>query len=96
MKRFQSSGPALRTLAFAGLAIVTSSQAQTVAPQLDARFRLAMEAAFSRADTDHDGRLSRQEAEHFPGIAARFDALDTNKDNQLSMVEFEAGYTASS
>jgi EF hand len=97
MKRFQLSGRIAQHLALAGLVMVTSAQAQTaVAPQLDARFRLAMEAAFSRADTDHDGRLSRQEAEHFPAIAARFDALDVNRDNQLSMSEFEAGYTASS
>ena len=61
MKRFQLSGRIAQHLALAGLVMVTSAQAQTaVAPQLDARFRLAMEAAFSRADTDHDGRLSRR------------------------------------
>jgi hypothetical protein len=91
---------ALRLVLTLGLAAAgstaTSQPLSPAGPQLDARFRLAMEAAFGRADTNQDGQLSRQEAEHFPAIAARFDALDVDKNNQLSLTEFEAGYTASS
>ncbi len=95
MKQFFPTLRLALSFGLAGLAAVVSAQGQAPA-QLDARFRLAMEAAFERADLNHDGRLSRQEAEHFPAIAARFDALDQDRDSQLSLAEFEAGYTASS
>lgn len=45
------------------------------------------QAAFNRADTDHDGRLTRQEAEHFPAMAPHFRLIDTNRDNFLSFDE---------
>jgi len=56
-----------------------------------AKARLAMEGAFSRADLDSDGRLTRAEAVHLPAIEARFDELDTNHDGFLSLEEFIAG-----
>jgi len=54
----------------------------------------AAEAAFRRADTNKDGRLSREEAAALPAILARFDELDANKDGFLSLEEFLTGYTA--
>lgn len=45
------------------------------------------QAAFNRADTDHDGRLTRQEAEHFPAMAPHFLLIDTNGDSFLSFEE---------
>jgi Ca2+-binding EF-hand superfamily protein len=56
-----------------------------------ARERVAMEAAFSRADVNGDGKLSRAEAAHLPAIEARFDELDTNHDGFLSVEEFIIG-----
>ena len=47
-----------------------------------------LEAAFNRADVNRDGKLSRQEAEHFPALAQRFDQIDTNHDNFISRDEF--------
>ncbi|MDP2256455.1 MAG: EF-hand domain-containing protein [Polaromonas sp.] len=47
-----------------------------------------VEAAFKRADTNRDGRLSRQETEHFPALAQRFEQLDGNGDSFLSSDEF--------
>jgi hypothetical protein len=47
------------------------------------------DAAFDRADTNHDGKLSRAEAERLPAISLRFDELDTNKDQFLSREEFD-------
>ena len=45
-----------------------------------------------RADTDHNGMLSREEvSKALPALAARFDELDTNKDGQLSDEELKAG-----
>jgi EF hand len=48
-----------------------------------------VDAAFNRADTDHDGRLSRKEAEHFPMLSQRFDTIDTNRDSFISREEFD-------
>ena len=50
--------------------------------------RHEIDAAFDRADVNHDGKLSRQEIEHFPALANRFDQMDTNGDHFLSRDEF--------
>ena len=55
-----------------------------------------MEAAFTRADTNADGKLSKDEAARMPAIAAKFDELDTNKDGSLTMDEFATGYMSAS
>lgn len=49
------------------------------------------DAAFQRADANHDGLLNPQEAATLPAIGNRFQALDKNKDQMLSREEFEAG-----
>lgn len=59
--------------------------------ELSAVDREAIEAAFARGDTNGDGRLSRDEAQRFPEIAARFDVLDRDRDGFLSLAEFAAG-----
>lgn len=46
-------------------------------------------AAFNKADINKDGKLSRQEAENVPGLAAKFDQIDANADKFVSKVEFE-------
>ena len=63
------------------------------AAELSAVDREAIEAAFARADRNGDGRLSREEAQRFPEIAARFDELDRDRDNFLSFAEFALGAT---
>ena len=47
-----------------------------------------LDAAFNRADANRDGKLSRQEIEHFPALAAHFDQMDTDGDQFLSRDEF--------
>lgn len=49
-----------------------------------------VDAAFKRADRNGDGRLSREEAEHFPMLAQRFGQADGNRDGFLSRAEFDA------
>ena len=46
-------------------------------------------AAFTKADANKDGKLSRQEAENVPGLAPKFDQIDANGDQFVSKVEFE-------
>ncbi len=53
-------------------------------------------SAFTRADTDSDGKLSKKEAAQFPAVAAKFEELDADRDGFLSLREFGAGYTAGS
>jgi len=47
-----------------------------------------LDAAFRRADTDGDGRLSRRETDHFPVLAERFEQIDRDADQYLSREEF--------
>ena len=51
--------------------------------------RSQLDAAFDRADRNRDGKLSREEAEHFPALVQRFDLIDGNRDSFLSRDEFE-------
>lgn len=78
----------------ASLALAVSAQTPAAAPT--AKDKTAMEAAFTRADGNADGKLSKEEAALMPAIAAKFDQLDANKDAFLSMEEFAAGYMAAS
>lgn len=79
--------------AWGGLATAVMAQAAmapaTVEPS--AIGRVALEAAFTRADANGDGSLSREEAARVPALAARFDELDNNQDGALSLEEFAAG-----
>jgi hypothetical protein len=45
------------------------------------------QAAFKRADTSADGKLSRQELEHFPAMAPHFRLIDGNRDGFVSFEE---------
>ncbi|MFI5447866.1 EF-hand domain-containing protein [Polaromonas sp. UC242_47] len=64
--------------------VVTTS---TAIPQ-NAITNRELDAAFNRADTNHDGRLTRQEAERFPALEQRFEQIDLNHDAFISRDEF--------
>ena len=87
----------LRTGLLAGMtSLAFAVAAQSAAATPSAKDKTAMEAAFTRADGNADGKLSKEEAARMPAIAAKFDQLDANKDAFLSMEEFAAGYMAAS
>lgn len=49
-----------------------------------------MMGGFMRLDTNHDGKISREEAAKDPKLAAKFDQLDVNHDGFLDRSDFEA------
>ena len=89
-QRFPFLPAALVAALLAGASVTACAQPAMPAGESGARERLAVESAFSRADINGDGKLSRDEAGHLPAIALKFDDLDTNKDGFLSMEEFSA------
>lgn len=54
-----------------------------------------VEAAFGRADSNKDGKLDRQEAEHLPAVALRFEQIDANRDTFISLAELTKAATGS-
>ena len=65
----------------------TASAAPAPAPARYTASNLAL--AFNFMDANHDGRISREEAASFSGVAKHFDEADTNHDNALSREEFD-------
>ena len=49
----------------------------------------ALKRAFNFMDDNHDGKISREEASRFLGVAKYFDRADTNHDGFLSRQEFD-------
>jgi|SRR5713226_8052927 hypothetical protein len=49
-------------------------------------------AIFNELNTSHTGKLTRDEAQVHPTVAANFDAADTNKDGVLTKDEFMAAF----
>ena len=47
-----------------------------------------LKRAFNFMDDNHDGKISREEASRFRGVAKNFDRADTNHDGFLSREEF--------
>ena len=67
-----------------------SAPVARMAPQGGLR-NASADQAFSRADANSDGQLSRDEAQRLPAVWERFDAIDANQDRFISRDEFHRG-----
>jgi Ca2+-binding EF-hand superfamily protein len=70
------------TLGAAGSAFAQSTAAPAAAADAE------VTAAFTKADKNADGKLSREEAAALPAVAANFDKVDADKDGTISTAEF--------
>ena len=75
-------------------AALSAGAQSTAIGEFSARDRVVMEAAFSRADTNDDGLLSKEESARLPVFAAKFDELDADHDGTLDLLEFAVGFAA--
>jgi len=75
-----------------------TAYAQTKAPSAEqpaaAQDKAVIEASFTRADANSDGKLTKEEAAKLPAVASKFDEMDKNKDGALSLEEFSASFSA--
>ncbi|MDR0226540.1 MAG: EF-hand domain-containing protein [Burkholderiaceae bacterium] len=53
-----------------------------------------VQAAFDRADTNKDGKLSKKEAEALPAVSSNFAQIDADKNGSLSREEFSKAVQA--
>ena len=67
----------------------TDSPAPAASGQAPRYAASSLERAFGFMDDDGDGKVSRQEAAGFRGVAKNFDRADTNQDGFLSREEFD-------
>jgi hypothetical protein len=72
-------------------AAAPKAAASSATPGAIANKNEAIVQAFTKADTNHDGRITPQEAASLPAVAAKFQQLDTNHDGKLSYAEFSQG-----
>jgi Ca2+-binding EF-hand superfamily protein len=88
--------PALCLLLVSGAAAATeSSVAQGADPQQRQQRAEQWKARWDQADANHDGMLSRDEAQQaMPKLARRFDQLDANGNGQLTSEELRAAFQA--
>jgi len=59
-------------------------------PERVARMKAQFDKRFADADTDHDGKLSRQEAQKMPRVARHFDEIDTGKTGFVTKEQVQA------
>lgn len=78
--------PAVQAPSAPSASVVSTAEAAT-----DPRYTAKdITRAFGFMDTNKDGKISREEASGFRGVARHFDEADTNKDSALSHQEFKS------
>lgn len=91
--RFQSVGIAFALLLAAGMVHAQQPPAQAPMNPKEAKARFAEK--FAAADADHDGKLTRAEAEAgMPEVAKNFDKIDTKKKGYVTQKQIGAYFAA--
>ena len=70
-----------------GVLLLAMSMSAAAGDVMAATARLRQLDAWTLADSDGDGGLSREEARHMPRLARHFDAIDGNGDGVISGAE---------
>lgn len=81
--------PVLAGVMLPGHAQVRSPALEQPATAVD---KSVVESAFTKADLNGDGKVSKEEAVRLPAIGAKFDQLDANRDGSLGLDEFAGGF----
>jgi EF hand len=89
------SSSATSAVALTILLTTASVWAQSTAPAMEGTPSTApmsakeLMSAFTKADANKDGKLSKEEAAGVPGLVSKFEAIDTDGDKFISKAEFE-------
>jgi hypothetical protein len=89
-----TSTPTIALRAFAALVFITSAgavAAQEEGGKGGGQMAARMQARFAAADTNHDGRLTREEAKSgMPFVYKHFDDIDKQKAGSITMADIAA------
>jgi EF hand len=91
------SGAATTAVALTVLLTTAATWAQSTAPAMEGSAAGAsspmtakeLTAAFTKSDTNKDGKLSKEEAAGVPGLVAKFEIIDLDGDKFVSKAEFD-------
>jgi hypothetical protein len=85
---------ALATLPVVVAGVALSAFAQHDDEPVAAVDKMVVEATFTKADANGDGKLTAAEASLVPLLSPGFDELDKDEDRRLDLKEFAAGVQA--
>jgi Ca2+-binding EF-hand superfamily protein len=72
------------------LAVATPALADQATGDIQARVTKRVDVAFSKLDTDKDGRISKAEAANGPRMSKYFDQIDADHDGFVTRTELSA------
>lgn len=83
-------------LAAAAFGVGAQTSTAPAAEPPAAKDKAVVEGAFTRADSDGDGKLTKEEAARLPSVGTKFEELDKDKDGNLNLQEFGTGFVGAS
>ncbi|MCZ8255717.1 MAG: EF-hand domain-containing protein [Polaromonas sp.] len=86
------SSSSLRTpFILCALVLATTAQAQAANPARLEKARSELQKRFEAADTNKDGKLTREEAQaKMPRVYKNYDAIDASRGGAISLADIEA------